>query len=44
MQQDHAQLVLSILPKYSFLEIVWFTKGKNAIKMLDKYLDLKKWN
>ncbi len=42
MQKDHVHLVLSIPPKYSVSEMVGFLKGKSAIKMFDKYLDLKK--
>jgi putative transposase len=43
VQKDHVHLVLSIQPKYSVSEMVGFLKGKSAIKMFDKYLDLKKW-
>lgn len=42
MQKDHVHLVLSVPPKYSVSEMVGFLKGKSAIKMFDKYLDLKK--
>ena len=42
VQKDHVHLVLSIPPKYSVSEMVGFLKGKSAIKMFDKYLDLKK--
>ena len=42
VQKDHVHLVLSMPPKYSVSEMVGFLKGKSAIKMFDKYLDLKK--
>ncbi len=42
VQKDHVHLVLSIPPKYSVSEMVGFVKGKSAIKMFDRYLDLKK--
>ena len=42
VQRDHIHLVLSIPPKYSVSEMIGFLKGKSAIKMFDRYLDLKK--
>lgn len=42
VQKDHVHLELSMPPKYSVSEMVGFLKGKSAIKMFDKYLDLKK--
>ena len=41
VQKDHVHLVLSFPPKYSVSEMVGFLKGKSAIKMFDKHLDLK---
>lgn len=42
VQKDHIHLVLSIPPKYSVSEVVGFLKGKSAIKVFDRYLELKK--
>ena len=42
VQEDHVHLVLSIPPKNSVSEVVGFLKGKCAIKMFDRHLDLKK--
>jgi putative transposase len=42
VQEDHVHLVLSIPPKYSVSEVIGFIKGKCAIKMFDRHLDLKK--
>ena len=42
VQEDHVHLLLSIPPKYSVSEVVGFLKGKCAIKMFDRHLDLKK--
>jgi len=42
VQEEHVHLVLSIPPKYSVSEVVGFLKGKCAIKMFDRHLDLKK--
>jgi len=40
VQEDHVHLLLSIPPKYSVSEIVGFLKGKCAIKIFDKHLEL----
>ncbi len=42
VQEDHVHLVLSIPPKNSVSEVVGFLKGKCAIKVFDRHLDLKK--
>ena len=42
VQEDHVHLLISIPPKYSVSEVVGFLKGKCAIKMFDRHLDLKK--
>lgn len=42
IQLDHVHLVLSIPPKHSVSEVVGFLKGKSAIKIFDRHLELKK--
>ena len=42
VQLDHVHFVLSIPPKYSISEVVGFLKGKSAIKMFDRHIQLKK--
>jgi len=42
VQEDHVHLLVSIPPKHSVSEVVGFLKGKCAIKMFDRHLDLKK--
>ncbi len=42
VQQDHVHMVVSIPPKFSVSEVVGFLKGKCAIKVFDKRLELKK--
>ena len=42
VQKDHIHLVISIPPKYSASEVVGYLKGKSAIKILDKYPQLKR--
>ena len=42
IQEDHVHMVLSIPPKFSVSAIVGFLKGKCAIKIFDKHLELKK--
>ena len=42
IQNDHVHLVLSIPPKSSVSEVVGFLKGKCAIKIFDRHLELKK--
>lgn len=39
---DHIHLVLSIPPKCYIAETVGFLKGKNAIKILDMHVELKR--
>ena len=40
--EDHVHLVISIPPKFAVSEIVGFLKGKCAIKIFDRHLELKK--
>ncbi len=40
VQEDHVHLLLSIPPKFSVSEVVGFLKGKSAIKIFDKHLEL----
>ena len=42
VQEDHVHLLVSIPPKLSVSEVVGFLKGKCAIKIFDKHLELKK--
>jgi putative transposase len=42
VQEDHVHLVISIPPKFAVSEVVGFLKGKCAIKIFDKHLELKK--
>ena len=42
VQADHVHMVVSIPPKFSVSEVVGFLKGKCAIKVFDKRLELKK--
>jgi len=42
VQIDHIHLVLSVPPKYSIAEMVGFIKGKSAIKVFDRHLELKR--
>ena len=42
VQIDHIHLLLSVPPKYSVSQVVGFLKGKSAIKMLDRYPQLKR--
>ena len=42
VQIDHVHLVLSFPPKYSIAEVIGFLKGKSAIKIFDRHLELKK--
>jgi putative transposase len=42
VQKDHIHLVLSVAPKYSIAETIGFIKGKSAIKVFDRHLELKR--
>ena len=42
VQEDHVHMVVSIPPKFSVSETVGFLKGKCAIKIFDRHLELKK--
>ncbi|TKB05843.1 IS200/IS605 family transposase [Desulforhopalus sp. IMCC35007] len=43
IQEDHDHLLLSVPPKFVVSEVVGFLKGKSAIKIFGKHLELKKW-
>jgi len=40
--EDHVHLIISIPPKYAVSDIIGFLKGKCAIKIFDRHLELKK--
>ena len=42
IQLDHVHLVLCIPPKHSVSAVVGFLKGKSAIKIFDRHMDLRK--
>ena len=42
VQKDHIHLVLSVPPKYSIAETIGFIKGKSAIKVFGRHLELKR--
>ena len=42
VQADHVHLLLSVPPKHSISEVVGFLKGKSAIKIFDRHLELKR--
>ena len=42
IQEDHVHLFLTIPPKYAVSEIMGFLKGKLALKMFDRFPNLKK--
>ena len=42
VQTGHIHLVISFPPKYSVAEVMGFLKGKSAIKLFDRHLELKK--
>ncbi len=42
VMEDHAHLIISIPPKFGVSEIIGFLKGKCAIKIFDRHLELKK--
>ena len=42
VQRDHVHLVISFPPKYSVAAVIGFLKGKSAIKVFDRHLDMKK--
>ena len=41
MMSDHIHLLLSISPKYSVSQIMWYLKGKSAIMIFERYVNLK---
>ena len=41
MMPDHVHLLLSIPPKYSVSQIMGYLKGKSALMMFDKHVNLK---
>jgi putative transposase len=42
VQVDHVHLVIAFPPKYSVAEVIGFLKGKSAIKLFDRHVDLKR--
>jgi len=42
VQEDHVHLLISIPPKYAVSDVVGFLKGKCAIKVFDRHIELKK--
>ena len=38
---DHIHLLLSISPKYSVSQIMWYLKGESAIMIFERYVNLK---
>jgi putative transposase len=42
VQEDHVHVMLSIFPKFSVSEVIGFLKGRCAIKIIDKHLELKR--
>jgi putative transposase len=42
VMEDHVHLVISIPPKFAVSETIGFLKGKCAIKIFGKHLELKK--
>ena len=42
VMEDHIHLIISIPPKLEVANVVGFLKGKCAIKIFDKHLELKK--
>ena len=41
VQKDHVHVILGIPPKYSVSEVMGMLKGKTAIKMFQKYPEMK---
>ena len=42
VQPDHVHLIISIPPKYEVSKVVGFLKGKLALKLFDKFPQLRK--
>lgn len=42
VQEDHVHLVLSIPPKYAVSQVMGFLKGKLALRMFDRYPELRR--
>ena len=42
IQSDHVHLVICVPPKFAISEVIGFLKGKSAIKLFDKHMELKK--
>ena len=42
VQPDHVHLILSIPPKYAVSKVVGFLKGKLALKLFDRFPNLRK--
>ena len=41
VQEDHVHIVVKIPPKYAVSQYVGFLKGKMALKMFDRYPELR---
>lgn len=41
MMSDHVHLLLSIPPKYSISQIMWYLKGKSAMMIFERHSNLK---
>ena len=42
VQADHIHLVIAVPPKHSISEVVGFLKGKSALKIFERHMELKK--
>lgn len=42
VQADHVHLILSIPPKYAVSQVIGFLKGKLALRLFDKFPQLRK--
>ena len=38
---DHIHMLLSIPPKYSVSQVMWYLKGKNSLMIFDRHANLK---
>ena len=38
---DHIHMMLSIPPKYSVSQVMWYLKGKNSLMIFDRHANLK---
>ena len=42
VQEDHVHMVMSIPPKYAVSQVMGFLKGKLALRMFDRFPELRK--